>query len=324
MCTCIDTRFPCQRSGNHCTLLLSCFFSSFAFKHQRQQIVQYKHTLVLTGSVSKPKQTRSLFHFKITHKYTLAAPIRTYLGRLHLKQNWDSGWSYCRNGFSQITGGGLEMNPGTKKDKVEETGAHNPPPCSFWTSFTCTESKKVRLVGVSLQQGGDASSHPLVAFVDELLSEVAVDLQGRRPVVSRQRAVYEMWQLSEREERGVRFSVTRSKQDIQESWKSEYEKEKAGVKSSRGMENEMDWLQVFGENLANVCPRVTWQPRVFLTGRRDRKWPMPQCGAICGFRISKWEKSLDSDARSGCNCTLMCLCAPEWMHVHVLSVWTCV
>lgn len=72
------------------------------------------------------------------------------------------------------------------------------PHAVFQTSLTCTKSKKVRLVRISLQQGRDTASHSLVAFVDELLAEVAVNLLGRHAVVSRQRAVDEVRQLRER------------------------------------------------------------------------------------------------------------------------------
>lgn len=44
-------------------------------------------------------------------------------------------------------------------------------------------------------------SHPLIAFVDELPAEVAVNLLGRRAVMSWQRAVDEVRQLRERERR---------------------------------------------------------------------------------------------------------------------------
>lgn len=62
-------------------------------------------------------------------------------------------------------------------------------------SLTCTESKEERLVRVPLQQGGHAASHSLVAFVDELLAEVAVNLLGRHAVMGWQRAVDEVRQL---------------------------------------------------------------------------------------------------------------------------------
>lgn len=64
---------------------------------------------------------------------------------------------------------------------------------------TCTKGEEEGLVGVPLQEGGDTASHPLVALVDELLAEVAVDLLGRQPVVGRQRAVDEVGQLEARE-----------------------------------------------------------------------------------------------------------------------------
>lgn len=66
-------------------------------------------------------------------------------------------------------------------------------------SLTCAKSKKERLVGISLQQGGHAASHSFVALVDELLPEVAVDLLGRQTVVGRQGAVDEVRQLRGRE-----------------------------------------------------------------------------------------------------------------------------
>lgn len=65
-------------------------------------------------------------------------------------------------------------------------------------SLTCTESKKVSLVGISLQQGRNSSCHSLVAFVDQLLAEVAVNLLSRHAVMSWQRAVDEVRQLKER------------------------------------------------------------------------------------------------------------------------------
>lgn len=60
---------------------------------------------------------------------------------------------------------------------------------------TCTKCKKVRLVWISLQQGRHTTSHSLIAFVDELLAEVAVNLQGRHAVMSWQRTVDEVRQL---------------------------------------------------------------------------------------------------------------------------------
>lgn len=60
------------------------------------------------------------------------------------------------------------------------------------------QSKKVCLVGISLQQGGHAASHSFVTFVDELQTEVAVDLLGRHAVMSWQGAVDEVRQLRER------------------------------------------------------------------------------------------------------------------------------
>lgn len=63
---------------------------------------------------------------------------------------------------------------------------------------TCAKGEEEGLVGVPLQQGGDTASHPLIALVDELLAEVAVDLLGRQPVVGRQRAVDEVRQLEAR------------------------------------------------------------------------------------------------------------------------------
>lgn len=65
--------------------------------------------------------------------------------------------------------------------------------------LTCTKGKEEGLVGVPLQQRRHASGHPLVALVDELLAEVAVDLLGRQPVVGRQRAVDEVRKLEARE-----------------------------------------------------------------------------------------------------------------------------
>lgn len=64
---------------------------------------------------------------------------------------------------------------------------------------TCAKGEEEGLVGVPLQQDGDAASHPLIAFVDELLAEVAVDLLGRQPVMGRQRAVDEVRQLEARD-----------------------------------------------------------------------------------------------------------------------------
>lgn len=62
-------------------------------------------------------------------------------------------------------------------------------------TLTCTESKKVCVVGISLQQGRDTTSHSFVAFVDELLAEVAVNLLGRHTVMSWQGTVDELRQL---------------------------------------------------------------------------------------------------------------------------------
>ncbi len=67
-------------------------------------------------------------------------------------------------------------------------------------SLTCSKSKEVSLVGISLQQNGHTASHSLIAFVDQLLAEVAVDLLGRHAVMSWQGPVDEVRQLREREE----------------------------------------------------------------------------------------------------------------------------
>lgn len=64
-----------------------------------------------------------------------------------------------------------------------------------WGSLTSAKGKKVRLVGIPLQQSRHAASHSLVALVDEFLAEVVVYLLGRDAVVSRQGAVDELRQL---------------------------------------------------------------------------------------------------------------------------------
>ena len=74
-------------------------------------------------------------------------------------------------------------------------------------SLTCSEGEEEALGGAPLQQGGDTLCHSLVALVDELLAEVAVDLQCRDSVVRWQGAVdkvRELREAREEEERGGR------------------------------------------------------------------------------------------------------------------------
>lgn len=70
-----------------------------------------------------------------------------------------------------------------------------------WGSLTSAKSKKVRLVGIPLQQRRHSVSHSLVALVDEFLAEVVVYLLGCDAVVSWQGAVDELRQLN-KERRG--------------------------------------------------------------------------------------------------------------------------
>lgn len=93
-------------------------------------------------------------------------------------------------------------------------------------SLTCTKSKEVRLVRVPLQQGGHAASHSLVAFVDELLAEVAVNLLGRHAVMGWQRAVDEVRQLGGKEKDGEKITILKT---FQVHIKHGEEEEREGV-----------------------------------------------------------------------------------------------
>lgn len=102
---------------------------------------------------------------------------------------------------------------------------------SLRVSPTCAKGEEEGLVGVPLQQGGDAAGHPLVAFVDELLAEVAVDLQGRQAVVGRQRAVDEMRQLEARERHiflalMVKIKSSMAREFTLDAWKKDFNREK--------------------------------------------------------------------------------------------------
>lgn len=102
---------------------------------------------------------------------------------------------------------------------------------SLRVSPTCAEGEEEGLVGVPLQQGGDAAGHPLVAFVDELLAEVAVDLQGRPAVVGRQRAVDEVRQLEARERHifsalMVKIKSGMAREFTLDAWKKDINREK--------------------------------------------------------------------------------------------------
>ncbi|TNN60695.1 hypothetical protein EYF80_029039 [Liparis tanakae] len=92
----------------------------------------------------------------------------------------DSGPRQSSTGRFGVRGFKLKETSHNQRDKGQ-------PP----EPFEAAQGKKVGLVGVPLQQGGHAAGHPLVAFVDELLAEVAVDLQGDHAVMSWQRAVDE-------------------------------------------------------------------------------------------------------------------------------------
>lgn len=186
---CLDTHyFSCQRSGNHSTLLLSCFFSSFAFKHEIEQIVHHKHTLMLTGSVLQTKVnliSLSLHNYMQTHTLSCNQYLfgkTPFMAKIEIQ-----------------LGNTAMMNPHIIWSGVKWKRASLKPYRQNGNVLTCTKSKKEGLIGISLQQGGDTAGHPFVAFVDELLAEVAVDLQGRHAIMSRQGAVDEVRQLRERE-----------------------------------------------------------------------------------------------------------------------------
>lgn len=61
--------------------------------------------------------------------------------------------------------------------------------------LTRSEGEEEAFVGVFLQQRSDASAHALVTLVDQLLSEVAVDLLRRHLLARRQRHVVEVRHL---------------------------------------------------------------------------------------------------------------------------------
>lgn len=61
--------------------------------------------------------------------------------------------------------------------------------------LTCSEGEEEAFVGLFLEQRSDASPHPLVALVDQLLSEVAVDLLRRHLLAGQQRHVLEVRDL---------------------------------------------------------------------------------------------------------------------------------
>lgn len=86
-------------------------------------------------------------------------------------------------------------------------------------SLTSTKGKKVRLVGIPLQQSRHAASHSLVALVDEFLAEVVVYLLGRDAVVSRQGAVDELRQLKKEKSDCKSFKIhTRHKKYLVKTW----------------------------------------------------------------------------------------------------------
>lgn len=58
-----------------------------------------------------------------------------------------------------------------------------------------------------MQQGRYTTSHSLIAFIDELLAKVAVNLLGRQAVVSRQGAVDEVRKLREEEKEREKTGV---------------------------------------------------------------------------------------------------------------------
>jgi len=57
------------------------------------------------------------------------------------------------------------------------------------------------LGGASLKEGRDTAGHSLVAFVNELLPQVTVNLLRCQALVSWQGTVDEMWKLREEKER---------------------------------------------------------------------------------------------------------------------------
>lgn len=120
--TCADTQFRlCQRSGNHCTRLLSCFFSSFPFKHKREQIILHKHVLALTESVFQIKanlSSLSLCNYMQTHTLTSNQNV---LERSHFMQNRESGWSCRSDGFSCCLWPGVRETSPNQQVKGQQT-----------------------------------------------------------------------------------------------------------------------------------------------------------------------------------------------------------
>lgn len=127
-------------------------------------------------------------------------------------------------------------------------------------SPTCTKGEEEGLVGVPLQQRRHAASHPLVALVDELLAEVAVDLLGCQPVVGRQRAVDEVRQLEARESQVVFFLALMVK-----------------IKSGAAQGFTLDvWKKEIkkGKTKGWTCWKVDWQtrPGACLSARLGQRW----------------------------------------------------
>lgn len=99
-------------------------------------------------------------------------------------------------------------------------------------AFTCTKSKEVSLVGIPEQQGRHATGHSLIAFIDELLAKVAVNLQGRRSVVSRQGAVDEVRKLRDEERKRANTGIKTPPQYVHESSNNIKQQMEKGVKQN--------------------------------------------------------------------------------------------
>lgn len=67
--------------------------------------------------------------------------------------------------------------------------------------LTGAKGKEEALGGAPLKEGGDAACHSLIAFVDELLAKIAVNLLRCGALVIQQRTVQEVRELREKREK---------------------------------------------------------------------------------------------------------------------------
>lgn len=180
-CVCVRVSFMHEIWELLRLLLLSCLVSTVPFEHEIEQIVRHKRACVLTGSAWGTKANLSR---TVTSKHTIPGVIMSYIWEdkiwfaLELQRQKSSIICSCRANEPII-------HPVHRGWCV-------------WGSLTSAKSKKVRLVGIPLQQRRHSVSHSLVALVDEFLAEVVVYLLGCDAVVSWQGAVDELRQLNKK------------------------------------------------------------------------------------------------------------------------------